>query len=167
MAIDSPLMEAGGVKGAKGVLINITASSNLGIHEVNEACSLIRLATANDDVQINFGVVLDESLDDEVKITVIATGFQRELPKPEFVRPAATHTEVTAPIIAPLVFDPPPVRETPAPVIEEPVYQEPVYQEPVAMAAAVPQPEPVREAPPPFDDLEVPAVLRRNRPMFQ
>jgi hypothetical protein len=66
-----------------------------------------------------------------------------------------------------LVFDPPPVRETPAPVIEEPVYQEPVYQEPVAMAAAVPQPEPVREAPPPFDDLEVPAVLRRNRPMFQ
>src|SRR6476661_9857237 len=74
-AISSPLMEAGGVRGARGVLINITASSKLGIHDVNEACNLIRTATQNDDVQINFGVVMDEGMDDEVKITVIATGF--------------------------------------------------------------------------------------------
>ncbi len=77
-AINSPLMEEGGISGARGVLINITASSNLGIHEVNEACNLIREAAQNDDVQINFGVVMDESMGDEVKITVIATGFQRE-----------------------------------------------------------------------------------------
>lgn len=77
-AINSPLMEEGGIFGARGVLINITASSKLGIHDVNEACNLIRNATQNDDVQINFGVVMDEGMDDEVKVTVIATGFQRD-----------------------------------------------------------------------------------------
>ena len=77
-------MEAGGVRGARGVLINITGSSKLGLHEVNEACTLVREAAGNDDVQINFGVVLDEDMGDEVKITVIATGFAREnLPKIE------------------------------------------------------------------------------------
>ncbi|MBV8709223.1 MAG: hypothetical protein JO028_18695, partial [Acidobacteriaceae bacterium] len=88
-AINSPLMEEGGVFGARGVLINITASSQLGIHEVNEACNLIRAATENEDVQINFGVVLDEKMGTNVKITVIATGFQRDtLPKST----AAIHT---------------------------------------------------------------------------
>jgi cell division protein FtsZ len=77
-AINSPLMEEGGIVGARGVLINITGSSNLGIHEVNDACNLIREAAQNHDVQINFGVVMDEEMGDEVKITVIATGFQRE-----------------------------------------------------------------------------------------
>src|SRR3569833_476627 len=84
-AINSPLMEEGGVHGARGVLINITASSQLGIHDVHEACSLIRTATQNDDVQINFGVVLDEKMGKDVKITVIATGFQRDS-LPEFER---------------------------------------------------------------------------------
>lgn len=77
-AINSPLMEEGGIFGARGVLINITASSHLSIHDVNEACNLIRDATRNDDVQINFGVVMDENMNDQVKITVIATGFQRD-----------------------------------------------------------------------------------------
>src|SRR5579863_9561556 len=77
-AISCPLMEAGGVRGARGVLINITGSSRLGLHEVNEACTLIRAAAENEDVQINFGVVLNEAAGDEVKITVIATGFERE-----------------------------------------------------------------------------------------
>ena len=60
-AINSPLMEEGGVQGARGVLINITASSKLSIHDVNEACNLVRAAAHNDDVQINFGVVMDEA----------------------------------------------------------------------------------------------------------
>src|ERR1700689_1961615 len=77
-AISCALMEAGGVRGARGVLINIMGSSKLGLHEVNEACTLIRNAAANDDVQINFGVVLNEAMGEEVKITVIATGFERE-----------------------------------------------------------------------------------------
>src|SRR6202163_4023934 len=77
-ALHSPLMESGGLRGARGVLLNITGSSKLGLHEVNEACTLVREAAANDDVQINFGVVLDEEMVDEVKITIIATGFERE-----------------------------------------------------------------------------------------
>ena len=74
-AISCPLLEEGGVRGARGILINITASSRLGLHDVNEACSLIRGAASNEDVQINFGVVVNEAIGDEVKITVIATGF--------------------------------------------------------------------------------------------
>ncbi len=76
-AISSPLLEEGGVEGARGILINITGSSQLGIHDVNAACSLIRQSAKNDDVQINFGVVMNEALGDIVKITVIATGFNR------------------------------------------------------------------------------------------
>lgn len=76
-AISSPLLEEGGVEGARGILINITGSSALGIHDVNAACSLIRQSAKNDDVQINFGVVMNEALGDIVKITVIATGFNR------------------------------------------------------------------------------------------
>src|SRR5271155_1436789 len=77
-AISCPLMEAGGVRSARGVLINITGSSRLGLHEVNEACTQIRLAAQNEEVQINFGVVMNEAMGDEVKITVIATGFERD-----------------------------------------------------------------------------------------
>ena len=76
-AIGSPMLDEGGVKGARGVLINITGSSQLGLHEINEACALVREAAEYEDVQVTFGVVLDESLGDAVKITVLATGFQR------------------------------------------------------------------------------------------
>ena len=76
-AIGSPMLDEGGVRGARGVLINITGSSNLGLHEINEACALVREAAEYEDVQVTFGIVLDESLGDAVKITVLATGFQR------------------------------------------------------------------------------------------
>jgi cell division protein FtsZ len=77
-AISSPLLEAGGVRGARGILINISGSSRLGLHEVSEACELIREAAANEDVQIDFGVVINEAMGEEVKVTVIATGFERD-----------------------------------------------------------------------------------------
>jgi cell division protein FtsZ len=103
-AINSPLMEEGGVLGARGVLINITASNSLGIHDVNEACNLIRAATQNDDVQINFGVVLDERMGKDVKITVIATGFQRDtLPEIERRSPHFPFTATTTPEVTPMV----------------------------------------------------------------
>src|SRR4051794_11251081 len=73
-AISSPLLDEGGVKGARAILINITGSSQLSLHEVNEACALVRAAAEYEDVQINFGLVLNEALKDEVRITVIATG---------------------------------------------------------------------------------------------
>src|ERR1700730_7249739 len=75
-AISCPLLEDSRISGSRGILINITGSSRLGLHEVNEACSIIREAAECEDVQINFGVIMNESMADAVKITVIATGFQ-------------------------------------------------------------------------------------------
>jgi cell division protein FtsZ len=80
-AMASPLLEAGAIDGARGILINITGSSNLKLSEVNEASSIIQNA-AHEDANIIFGAVQDETMGDEVKITVIATGFkQQEMPQ--------------------------------------------------------------------------------------
>jgi cell division protein FtsZ len=81
-AMASPLLEAGAIDGAKGILINISGSSNLKLSEVNEASTLIQNA-AHEEANIIFGAVLDESMGDEVKITVIATGFRKDLPSRE------------------------------------------------------------------------------------
>ncbi len=75
-AMASPLLEAGAIDGAHGILINITGSSTLKLSEVNEASTLIQ-SSAHEDANIIFGAVLDEAMGDEVKITVIATGFKQ------------------------------------------------------------------------------------------
>ncbi|MDQ6760449.1 MAG: cell division protein FtsZ [Acidobacteriota bacterium] len=160
-AIECPLMEEGGVKGARGVLINITGSSRLSLHDVNEACSLIRSATAFEDVQINFGVVLNEAMEDEVKITVIATGFQREhLPQ---IRKRQGHEEIPIQV----AVQAPPPAPAPPPAA---VYIEPVYEVPVAAAPDIePEPERVEEPVPQMaiNDLDMPAYLRRDRRYYQ
>ena len=154
-AINSPLLEDSRIRGSRGILINITGSSRLGLHEVNEACSIIREAADYEDVMINFGVILNESLEDAVKITVIATGFQPEN-HPEPKRP---HVVVES--------RPPVVIEPPAPMeIPEPEY--------VEYAAPEPPPPPVVHPPsrplPPkqangydADDLDTPAYLRQGK----
>ena len=73
MAINSPLLETS-IDGAKGILLNISGSSELGIFEVNEAAQIISDA-ADPDANIIFGSVIDESLGDKVQVTVVATGF--------------------------------------------------------------------------------------------
>jgi cell division protein FtsZ len=148
-AINSPLMEEGGVHGARGVLINITASSQLGIHDVHDACSLIRTATQNDDVQINFGVVLEEKMGASVKITVIATGFHRDsLPEIDRRNPHFPFTVTTSP--------------------ETPQHEVPPAPEPepeiVVQTASVSEPVPDE---PPADDFDTPAFLRRQRRVVQ
>ncbi|MFO7152623.1 MAG: cell division protein FtsZ [Bacillota bacterium] len=75
-AVSSPLLETS-IEGAKGVLLNITGSSNLGLLEVNEAAEFIA-AAADPDANIIFGAVIDEKLQDEIRITVIATGFEQK-----------------------------------------------------------------------------------------
>ncbi|WP_342606909.1 cell division protein FtsZ [Thermosediminibacter oceani] len=75
-AVSSPLLETS-IEGAKGVLLNITGSSNLGLLEVNEAAEYIS-AAADPDANIIFGAVIDEKLQDEIRITVIATGFEQK-----------------------------------------------------------------------------------------
>jgi cell division protein FtsZ len=79
-AMASPLLDAGAIDGARGILINITGSSSLKLSEVNEASSLIESA-AHEDANIIFGAVLDEKMGEEVKITVIATGFRDQMPE--------------------------------------------------------------------------------------
>jgi cell division protein FtsZ len=74
-AIASPLLEAGAIDGARGILINITGSASLKLAEVQQACSIIQSAS-HEDANIIFGAVLDEKMKDAVKITVIATGFK-------------------------------------------------------------------------------------------
>jgi cell division protein FtsZ len=76
-AISSKLLEDGSMQGARGVLFNITGGNDLLLHEVSEASAIIHDA-AHADANIIFGAVLDESMKDEVKITVIATGFERK-----------------------------------------------------------------------------------------
>lgn len=177
-AISCPLMEEGGVRGARGILINITASSRLSLHDVNEACSLIRKAAEFEDVQINFGVVLNESMGEDVKITVIATGFQREN------LPAIQRRPILAqPVISPPPPMPQPAREEyrpePEPMAEPEPEPEPVEtgqmqfepepapeEEAMAVAASATNATPRAEEPP-FADLDTPAFLRRERRLFR
>jgi cell division protein FtsZ len=186
-AISCPLLEAGGVSGARGVLVNITGSRRLRLHEVNQACSLIRKACENDDVEINFGVVVDDAMGDAVKVTVIATGFQREnLPvihrrtAGAYAPPAFT-APVAPPVSMPVMMAAAPVEEEVEELEEVEEDFEEVYEEdepiptpvmaPVevpramaAAAAAAPAPAPIPAAiADPFDELEMPAILRRDR----
>jgi cell division protein FtsZ len=149
-AISCPLLEDSRIAGSRGILINITGSSSLGLHEVNEACTIIREAAGCDDVQINFGVIFNESLGDAVKITVIATGFQPEnSPIPER-RGSAT------PVIR---------------VQQRPPDPEPLVHHSYVAVSRVPEPAPPPAAPPPaaepepvldLDDIDTPAYLRQG-----
>ena len=73
MAVSSPLLETS-INGAKGVLVNVTGSMDIGLEEVESAANLVQQA-ANPDANIIFGATFDESLEDEIRVTVIATGF--------------------------------------------------------------------------------------------
>jgi cell division protein FtsZ len=144
-AISCPLLEDSRISGSRGVLINITGSSHLGLHEVNEACSIIREAAQCDEVQVNFGVILNESMGDAVKITVIATGFQPA---------SAKVADVRGPVV--------PVVRVQAPPEPEPVHVEiaaaPEPEPVVPVAAAPAEPEAILD----LDDLDTPAYLRQG-----
>ncbi len=79
-AVQSPMLETS-IEGARGVIINITGGSNLGLHEVNTAAELIQ-RSVDPEANIIFGAVIDESLDEDIVITVIATGFEKDLSIP-------------------------------------------------------------------------------------
>ena len=81
MAISSPLLETS-IEGARGVLINITGSTDIGLEEVEQAATLVQQAVHPDALTI-FGATFDESLDDEIRVTVIATGFSDAPGKPQ------------------------------------------------------------------------------------
>ncbi len=98
-AISSPLLEDVSIKGARGLLINVTGGPDMSLYEVNEAASLIQ-EEAHEDANIIFGAVIDEKLADEIHVTVIATGFgERELER-HTARYSSSGTPVTAPVQA-------------------------------------------------------------------
>jgi cell division protein FtsZ len=145
------LLEDSRIAGSRGILINITGSSSLGLHEVNEACTIIREAAGCDDVQINFGVIFNESLGDAVKITVIATGFQPEnSPVPE------RRSGVT-PVVRVQQRPPDPEPLTNHSYVAVTRVQEPAPPPPAA-PPPLPEPEPVLD----MDDIDTPAYLRQG-----
>jgi cell division protein FtsZ len=179
-AIASPLLEAGAIDGARGILINITGSASLKLAEVQQACTIIQSA-AHEDANIIFGAVLDEKMKDAVKITVIATGF-REVTRVEVgrahQRSMETHHSFASAHDDAMDFPDPvgPAQPSPAP-FPEPYRQstsEAVMEEsraeltPVAMAhngAEVISLDTMRSAMVANfeqDDLDVPAFLRKR-----
>ncbi|MBE3583096.1 MAG: cell division protein FtsZ [Limnochordaceae bacterium] len=96
LAVSSPLLEAS-IEGAKGILLNITGSSNLGLFEVNEAAEIVAEA-ADPEANIIFGAVIDETLEDEIRVTVIATGFEsRQAEEASAGDQAAAATDILTP----------------------------------------------------------------------
>ena len=106
MAISSPLLETS-INGAHGVLINVTGSMDIGLDEVEQAASLVQEAVHPDALTI-FGATFDETLDDEIRVTVIATGFDKAPGALDFnkdKKPAEQSGESAAAGLAPLDFD--------------------------------------------------------------
>jgi len=133
-AIASPLLEDASINGAQGILLNITGSSMLTLHEVHEASSIVQKAAA-ENANIIFGAVLDESMEDAVKVTVIATGIKSEAMG---LRPAAGLS--------------PALRTAQQSVKSAMLRREKAPAEPPEEKAAPEIPE---------DDLDVPAFMRR------
>jgi cell division protein FtsZ len=137
-ALSSRLLDVT-IDGARGILFNVTGGKDLGLYEINQAATLIR-ETAHPDVNLIFGAVIDETMDDEVRITVIATGFERVAP---------TMHQITRPLD----------RRAPAPT------RPPVREgQPVSAEA---RPEPPRSTPvrdPQFrpDEFDIPTFLRKR-----
>jgi cell division protein FtsZ len=158
-AIASPLLEAGAIDGARGILINITGSSSLKLAEVQEACSIVQSA-ADEDANIIFGAVLDEKMKDSVKITVIATGFRdSEVPRRRhqihetFISPRAYNDFPEAEPEA----DPPP----PPPMVMEEATPQPVANT-VREVTGIDAMRDAMIANFEQSDLDVPAFLRRR-----
>ena len=137
MAISSPLLETS-INGAKGVLINVTGSMDIGLEEVETAANLVQEA-AHPDANIIFGAAFDESLEDEIRVTVIATGFEE---------PAAAQ--------------PAPAPEPPKP--EEPKPEEPKNGGEVGQPGPAPEPDPGPAQPPVSDsDWDILESIFRKR----
>jgi cell division protein FtsZ len=159
-AISSPLLEDVTIDGAMGLLVNITGGANLTLHEVNEAVTMAQ-AAADPDANIIFGSVVDEHLGDEVKITVIATGFHGSESEKRTPLPRATQVQVAqqAPVAVTKAIPPPlpaeakpkaePVRLT-APTV-------PPVRQPVSVRREPPIYKPMDE-----DQYDIPAFLRRG-----
>jgi cell division protein FtsZ len=164
-AIASPLLEAGAIDGARGILINITGSSNLRLAEVNEASTIIQSA-AHEDANIIFGAVLDEKMKDDIKITVIATGFKEHGVRRQdrVMAVAASAHSRPAPTYTPPTINLPPAVATAKEPEPEPVAAVPVerHSPPQRDTASLQQVTSTVKGTYEQDDLDVPAFLRKR-----
>ncbi len=128
MAIESPLLETS-ISGVRGVLLNITGSPDMGLEEVEQAASMVQEA-AHPDAHIIFGAAIDEGLDDEIRITIVATGFDSQ--PTGMAKPAAVAEDKPADPVPPVQNEievpdfvkqmreaAPPAKEQPRPVAED------------------------------------------------
>jgi cell division protein FtsZ len=165
-AIQCPMAAEDGIKGAGHILIHIIASGRVSLHEMHDACNLIREAAENEEAQISFGLAMDEKMDGEVKVTVIASGFRNAPAKPEPIALQIAELESRVGF-----FSPRPVLEPLPPRMEFPV--EPEYMPEPEPAPMMQQTEPesaplanrpsLDEETVEMEDLDVPAFLRRGR----
>ncbi|MBY0386210.1 cell division protein FtsZ [bacterium] len=158
-AISSPLLENISIDGATGIIINVTGGRDLSLHEVNEASTLITEA-AHEDAEIIFGAVIDETLGDEVRVTVIATGFGVEQVKLGVPQHYSYQAQPQQPVYMtqqqaqPAYYQPQyqpqpapqPIPQQPLPPIP-PMQQQTYQQVPVAAPVMTPTPAPVVAAP--------------------
>jgi cell division protein FtsZ len=126
-AISSPLLEDVAIRGARGVLFNITAGPSLSMNEVHEAAALIQ-EEADDEANIIFGTVIDESMEEELKVTVIATGFETGVAETIWKAPRRTIKLVGREDLEKPTFlraqGKEPEKIDPLPVLEKPVEEE-------------------------------------------
>lgn len=164
-AISSQLLDIT-IDGARGVLFNVTGGPNMTLYEVNQAAALIR-ETSHPDVNMIFGAVIDPNMGDEIRITVIATGFERAgIPRRMMERPTSANIgrivseQHQRPVAASVPATPRPVERESVPVSSTP--------------APAPTPAPVQTPPPAHtpefkpqtnyqEDLDIPTFLRNRR----
>lgn len=189
-AISSNLLDVT-IDGARGILFNVTGGPNMSLFEVNEAAAIIK-ETAHPDVNLIFGAVIDENMGDEIRITVIATGFEQgtrvgvrrpNQPANDWAQPRQQYQQPQQPQYQPqpTYYQQPPVQHQAPP---QPQYQPPQPQPPAAEPPAAPPPQyqapaqqptqPPAQQPPrkeelpvrgyeSSEDLDIPAFLRRNK----
>ena len=157
-AISSPLLEETSVEGAKGVLINISGGPDLTLHEVDEAAKVIAEAV-DSAANIISGLVIDETMEEEMKVTVIATGFQAAN-APVFSQPYLPTAEHEEPVYAP---EPAPAERQvePEPAAEKKEEDIPFYRKVIAQTQ---QDDPNGYGPnwSNVDDFDIPTVLRKQ-----
>jgi len=150
-AISSPLLEDATIDGARGILMNVTGGPDMTLHEVAEAASLVQ-RSADPEANIIFGTVIDREMAEQVKITVIATGFNRE----EMAKVDAQRAKTAAAATAP---PPQPRRDLDTPAFLRRAPSAAPSSQPVLTSA---DPGTTLHYAPLPDDLEIPTFLRRQ-----
>ncbi|MBI2482720.1 cell division protein FtsZ [Candidatus Uhrbacteria bacterium] len=166
-AVSSPLLEIS-IEGARGILFTVAGGPNLTMHEVNEAAKIIT-GSADPNAKIIFGTIIDESLKEELRVTVVATGFDPPAPGKPIAKPDVAFLERQPPYRPPKYFG---KNEEPAATGKAPERASPAPATTAATVREIPraygddfleeEPEPVAATPAVNDDLEIPAFIRRK-----